>query len=442
MDIQPIAVQIAKLRFFISLVVDQKMDDSQANRGVRPLPNLETKFVAANTLLSVEKPAQLLIRSQLVVRVEKELSDVRRRHFTARTPRTKEKYRKIDRKLRRELSELLKRDGFPNETTEKIANWDLYDQNATADFFDSEWMFGIAGGFDAVIGNPPYGLLNKRQNKTMGHLASAKDIQYYRTSSEYAPALGGMINVFRLFIVRSVHLLNHNGIFSQIFPLAFIADVSCGNLRKYLLKNYEILNIEAFPERDDAKKRVFEAVKMSVCILNLLNQKSTGKISMRIHGDRFVDIENEKVLLDIGDISLIDKANHTIPLLQQRDLNLIRKMYRRSSVRMKDLGHCYTGEIDLTANKKFLTDDPECVVMIKEAIIDKYLIKESMSQGEVKFLDSNYYLKENRGVKSQHHKNNRIVMQAITGVNEKIRLKMTLIEAGIFLCQFGKLFCF
>ena len=317
-------------------------------------------------------------------------------------------------------------------TAREIASWDPYDQNASADWFDPEWMFGITDGFDVVVGNPPYGLLNKRQNKTMGHLVSAKEIQYYKTSPVYTPAMGGMINVFRLFIVRSVHLLNHNGIFSKFFPLAFIADISCGNLRKYLLKNYEVLSIEAFPERDDAKKRVFEAVKMSVCILNLLNQESTGKFSMRIHRDRFIDVENEKVLLDVGDISLIDKSNHTIPLLQQRDLNLIRKMYRESSVRMEDLGHCYTGEIDLTANKKYLTDDSECPVMIKGAIIDKYLVKRSMSQGEVKFLDSEYYLEENRGVKSQHHKHERIVMQAITGVNEKIRLKMTLIEKGIF----------
>ena len=55
-DIQPIATQIAKLRFFISLIVDQQIDDSRKNRGVRPLPNLETKFVAANTLIGVDKP--------------------------------------------------------------------------------------------------------------------------------------------------------------------------------------------------------------------------------------------------------------------------------------------------------------------------------------------------------------------------------------------------
>ena len=155
-DIQPIATQIAKLRFFISLIVDQQIDDSRENHGVRPLPNLETKFVAANTLLGVDKPLQTQIRSPQVDRKEKELEEVRRRHFTARTPRTKAKYRALDAQIRTEIGELLKDLGFPDETTEKIANWDPYDQNASADWFDSEWMFGVRNGFDVVIGNPPY----------------------------------------------------------------------------------------------------------------------------------------------------------------------------------------------------------------------------------------------------------------------------------------------
>lgn len=55
-DIQSIAVQISKLRFFISLVVDQKINtDPTDNFGIRPLPNLEAKFVAANTLIGLNK---------------------------------------------------------------------------------------------------------------------------------------------------------------------------------------------------------------------------------------------------------------------------------------------------------------------------------------------------------------------------------------------------
>jgi adenine-specific DNA-methyltransferase len=155
-DIQPIAVQIAKLRFFISLVVDQRIDDLKENRGIRPLPNLETKFVAANTLIGIEKPAQLMFHNAEIERKEKQLAEVRVALFTARTPATKRKYREQDAKLRTEIAALLKSDGWGSQTAAQLAGWDPYDQNSSAGFFDPDWMFGIVDGFDVVIGNPPY----------------------------------------------------------------------------------------------------------------------------------------------------------------------------------------------------------------------------------------------------------------------------------------------
>ena len=53
-DIQPTACQIAKLRLFISLVIEQKADPNLENLGIKPLPNLETKLVAADSLLSLK----------------------------------------------------------------------------------------------------------------------------------------------------------------------------------------------------------------------------------------------------------------------------------------------------------------------------------------------------------------------------------------------------
>ena len=49
-------------------------------------------------------------------------------------------------------------DGFKPETAKKLSQWDPYDQNTSAHFFDMEWMFGIQNGFDICIGNPPYGI--------------------------------------------------------------------------------------------------------------------------------------------------------------------------------------------------------------------------------------------------------------------------------------------
>ena len=223
-DIQPIATQIAKLRFFISLIVEQKIDDTRENRGVRPLPNLETKFVAANTLLDVEKPAQLSLRNPEVDDKEKALEEVRRRHFTARTPRTKERYRKRDAELRTEISALLKQDGFPSETTEKIANWDPYDQNTSADFFDPEWMFGIVEGFDIVIGNPPY----VRQEKIKPLKPTLK--------KRYA-CYTGAADLYVYFYERGLQLLSPSGIHTFICSNSWL-DVNYGApLQKYLLGN-------------------------------------------------------------------------------------------------------------------------------------------------------------------------------------------------------------
>jgi len=128
-DIQPIAVQIAKMRFFISLVVDQKIDDTQPNRGVRPLPNLETKFVAANTLIGVNRPGQQLLRNREIDAKEASLREVRRRHFLARSLTQKRKCREQDEKLRAEIAELLKGDGWDTATARRLADWNPYDQN-------------------------------------------------------------------------------------------------------------------------------------------------------------------------------------------------------------------------------------------------------------------------------------------------------------------------
>ena len=114
-DIQPIAVQIAKLRFFISLIIDQKIQPAKANLGIQSLPNLETKFVAANTLIELEKPdVQGTLRNPEIVKLEDELKELRHQYFNARTRNEKLKYQDKDKKLRREIAGLLVHDGWDN----------------------------------------------------------------------------------------------------------------------------------------------------------------------------------------------------------------------------------------------------------------------------------------------------------------------------------------
>ena len=273
-DIQLIAVQIAKMRFFISLIVDQKIDDTQPNRGVRPLPNLETKFVAANTLIGVNRPGQQLLRNRDIDAKEASLREVRRRHFLARTLTQKRKCREQDEKLRAEIASLLKDDGWDKDTATNLASWNPYDQNASADFFDAEWMFGICvgkqvrrstatlrgnfsaligdeltaqtveeDGFDVVVANPPY--VRHEAIKDFKPLLKAQGYECYE----------GVADLFVYFYERSVKLLRTGGVLSFITPNKYYRAGYGEKLRGFLARELTLLRLIDFGDAP-----VFEAI--------------------------------------------------------------------------------------------------------------------------------------------------------------------------------------
>lgn len=108
-DIQPIAVQICKLRFFISLIIDQNKQEGKENLGIRSLPNLETKFVAANTLIGLEIPtSDLFSENNPIKALQEELKNVRHLYFNAKTREEKLQFQNRDKQLRKAMSEKIK----------------------------------------------------------------------------------------------------------------------------------------------------------------------------------------------------------------------------------------------------------------------------------------------------------------------------------------------
>lgn len=226
-DIQPIAVQIAKMRFFISLIADQKIDRETENLGVRPLPNLETKLVAANTLVSIEGSGQLSMRTEDVKRLENRLREIRDRHFRARTTALKEKCRAQDKVLRNEISKILKLDGWEDAAAKELAGWDPYDQNSTSRFFDVEWMFNIQNRFDVVLGNPPYlnvHALNRQAPDFVAYLRA-----HYRCAAK------GEFDLYAAFIEKSVEL--SSDILALIVPSSWYTGAASSSIRRFFITN-------------------------------------------------------------------------------------------------------------------------------------------------------------------------------------------------------------
>ena len=105
-DIQTVAVQISRLRCFISLLCEQPINNRpEENYGIKPLPNLESNFVAANTLFSLNltKEEETLLRENDVAKLVTQLREVRHLLFLPRDKKMKIRLREKDAKLRQQI---------------------------------------------------------------------------------------------------------------------------------------------------------------------------------------------------------------------------------------------------------------------------------------------------------------------------------------------------
>ena len=263
-DIQPIAVQIAKLRFFISLIVNETIDSDRPNRGIRPLPNLETKFVAANSLIDIERPRQasLSTHDHEIRKIERELKRVRERHFHARTQETKDKCRAEDQALRARLGALLVQDGFLPGVAAKLAAWDPYDQSQAAPFFDPKWMFELDDGFHIVIGNPPYLRVQGLQQ------TQPEFVPIYRERFQSAK---GSFDIYALFVERGFQMLGEQGQLAYILPHKFFQASFGAGLRKLLTERQALKEVVRF-----GAEQVFDEATTYTCLLFLTAQPQAG----------------------------------------------------------------------------------------------------------------------------------------------------------------------
>ena len=253
-DIQPVACQIAKLRFFISLAIEQEPDSEAENFGIRPLPNLETRFLAANTLLGLKGTPTLT--SPKTQELERELALNGARHFHAITRQQKHECKTKDEELRKGLAAELREVGMPAEDAEKIASWDRYDANATTDWFAPERMFGIRDGFDIVIGNPPY---IRNHNLSVRERAALKN--------QFGNFYTGGADISTYFYKRAAELLRGGGIAIYISTNKFLRVAYGKKLRHFLTTEMSLKALLDF-----GSIAVFDAA-VDTCIVLLENQK-------------------------------------------------------------------------------------------------------------------------------------------------------------------------
>jgi adenine-specific DNA-methyltransferase len=285
-DIMPMAIEIARLRAWLSLVLeeDYKPNDPKHNFGVKPLPNLDFKFVCANSLIDLGLDAFIQDSkgtlhegfTQKLVKDLKDLETLRTNFFNptlASSQKEKLKVEYFEKRDKVVLDIEEAHDPVLKQIAQKIKHWNPFDDSHPSTFFSPTWMFGIDKGFDVVIGNPPY-----VEHKKLKNISSLlKD--HYKTYS-------GTADLYVYFYENGIKRLRDNGTLVFITSNKFVKTSYGQNLRRYFAK-YKINEIIDFTD-----VHVFEALVAS-CIFSITKQDYVeGKIKVAFANDSMVSFSN------------------------------------------------------------------------------------------------------------------------------------------------------
>ena len=408
-DIQPIACQIAKLRFFITLAIEQTPDPTQKNFGIKPLPNLETCFIAANTLIGLqESEAQLLLREGAIEQLQQQVMTIREKHYlpsnqsqkrrleaqdetlcgrleneletqrskwieiqnraiderAAELPNTaaQERWREMEgRRFEERLQEYDR--GF--EDVRKIVSWKPYDQNAIADFFNPEWMFGVRDGFDVVIGNPPYKQVKKgTYSKELFPYSEGKD--------------KGKQNLYKLFVEQSYNLCKPGGVATLIVQSSLMCDLSSTFTRELLLTRTCLKHCIEFPQTAKSPDaRVFSSVVQDTCIYQFTKTEPDDQpINISVDNDihsiknlHFTQITKDEILMLYPDFLCL-------PRIKAGYVSILKKIDADRTI--KPL-HCFVqnikqGDFNLGTHRDFFSTSPSQVCLLRGRHVARYRV--------------------------------------------------------------------
>jgi hypothetical protein len=259
-DLLEYAIEITKLRCWLSLIVEQRVDFSKENYNLKPLPNLEFKFYKKNSLFRFYKDKNL---NELIDQIDndkllKELVNLENQYFIAKSDRhgtkeeIKEKIVKLlervvdsqsdnitkqlnsvrsginhlvsNRAAEKEIAKLRKKE---KALAQELGNLAIF-KNTIKDYFIERVVFpGIFNkesknpGFDIVIGNPPY--VNTKLISSMG------------ISEKLEEEYGYCDDLYNHFTFRGLELLKSGGLLSYITSDTFLTLQTKKNMRMHFL---------------------------------------------------------------------------------------------------------------------------------------------------------------------------------------------------------------
>lgn len=351
-DIQPMAVELSRLRCWLSLTINEVVDRKKQNWGIASLPNLDFKFVCVDTLIGLP----VMIEDSFGTSSEdfKRLKNLRTEFFTASATQ-KALLEKDFKELQKIIAEKHKEWSTKNTAVvAMLVNWNPFNIERT-DWFDPFWMFGVTDNFDVIIGNPPF----VEHKKLTEFRARIKDLKYETQS--------GTADLYIYFYERSIKLLKQNGIFAFISSNKFFKTNYGSPLRDYLSKLQTIIIV------DFTDYHVFDAL-VSSCIFILRKVKPIKNFT-------YVNIEEDFVNQNIYSYLMTKKEEYPQYLLKEKYWQFDSIEYFKLKSQIEYQGRQIGSIPSISVNRGVTTGRNE--IFIISSILKDELIKHHQSASEI-----------------------------------------------------------
>lgn len=278
-----------------------------------------------------------------------------------------------------------------------------------------------AGGFGAVIGNPPYEVLtNFARRPERRALAEA-----LRHSGFYNESLSGQINLYRCFVERSLELLKPGGVLSMVVPLSFSRDAFAAPLRRRLLETTAADRWLLFAE----KERVFPGVTQAACVFRATKEAGPAE-TLRVSsagGDSFFRMSQMRK--HAGEALFI-------PELGERGAALLEWLWDNCAGRIADVADIRVGEVDQTVFRDCMSDSDTGCILARGAHLTPFLLDVSPEPGRERFLDLPLFLrKKGKAAEACRERASawRVCQLGIRNMNSLPRLVAALAPPGVYL---------
>jgi len=278
-DIMSMAVEIARLRAWLSLVleVDYNSVDWKHNFNIKALPNLDFKFICANSLIDNGYDQFLKIDkgnlTSELIRLNSEIDKLQRLREQYFDPRGDKQKKEELQQLFLQTKEFIKSKFSSLKATwnletflNKIDDWNPFDDSHSSSFFSPAWMFGINDGFDVVIANPPY--VGQKGHKEM--------FQHIKASTLGKLYHQRRMDLFYFFIHLGLINLKSSGILTFITTNYYLTATYSNKLRQHIYEDATILSLINFNEL-----KIFESAQGQHNLITILKKGKFNEINAK-----------------------------------------------------------------------------------------------------------------------------------------------------------------